>query len=306
MYFPFLRGRQYELLALKELVENDKISPCIIPIIEPIKFSSTFVNLLKLFVDKNRRIAIIKNPQVGEFDRELAECDPMDKNFVNYQTLIDSNYIMFAYWMVEGVSIDCKISEKLIFINNDRDCLSVFKDVSSQIESKYTLIPDDRTFKRYVNTNRVLFENNFIKREKNSDYAKNIDEFFTDIHLAYKSEGFIGFSDYSIVGEEFKDTGFAPLAVVIHLIYMNDEKELRIHHFVSDSNFDINDPAGKFGEALRKMVEWIDNTKTYESLGLKQLLSCYNEKKYPGLGSVKKMSIMHHLELVSHYLQEHD
>lgn len=304
MYFPFLRGRQYELLALKELLENDKISPNIIPIIEPIRFSSTFVNLLKLFVEKNRRIAIVRNPQVGEFISELAECDPLDKNLDSYYKLIDSDCILYAYWMVEGVIVDDINSERIMFLNHDRDCLNVFKNISAKIKSVYTLIPDDRTFKRNVSDNRVLFENIFVKRERNSDYAKNIDEFFTDIHLAFAQEGFVGFSDYSIVGDEFKDTGFAPLAVVIHLVYMNSDKELRIRHFVSDSNFDINDPAGKFGEALRKLVDWIANNDVYESLGLKQLLNCFEESKYPGLGSVKKMSIMHHLELISHILQE--
>ena len=37
MYFPYLRGRQFELIALRELLENDLIGDKIIPIIEPIK-----------------------------------------------------------------------------------------------------------------------------------------------------------------------------------------------------------------------------------------------------------------------------
>ena len=34
MYFPYLRGRQFELIALRELVERKKIGQNIIPIIE--------------------------------------------------------------------------------------------------------------------------------------------------------------------------------------------------------------------------------------------------------------------------------
>ena len=37
MYFPYLRGRQYELLALKELAQKELISNLIIPVVEPIK-----------------------------------------------------------------------------------------------------------------------------------------------------------------------------------------------------------------------------------------------------------------------------
>ena len=41
MYFPYLRGRQFELIALRELVEKGVLSSRITPIIEPVKLSST-------------------------------------------------------------------------------------------------------------------------------------------------------------------------------------------------------------------------------------------------------------------------
>jgi len=41
MYFPYLRGRQYELIAIRELAEKGKLSKRIIPIIEPVKLSTT-------------------------------------------------------------------------------------------------------------------------------------------------------------------------------------------------------------------------------------------------------------------------
>lgn len=34
MYYPYLRGRQNELLCLRELLENDVIGKKIVPIIE--------------------------------------------------------------------------------------------------------------------------------------------------------------------------------------------------------------------------------------------------------------------------------
>lgn len=43
MYFPYLRGRQFELIALRELLENGVLSDRIIPIIEPVKLSSTLI-----------------------------------------------------------------------------------------------------------------------------------------------------------------------------------------------------------------------------------------------------------------------
>lgn len=42
MYFPILRGRQFELLALRECVNQGLLSNKIIPIVEPVKVSSTY------------------------------------------------------------------------------------------------------------------------------------------------------------------------------------------------------------------------------------------------------------------------
>ena len=38
MYFPYLRGRQFELIALRELVGKDVLSSRITPIIEPVNY----------------------------------------------------------------------------------------------------------------------------------------------------------------------------------------------------------------------------------------------------------------------------
>lgn len=52
MYFPYLRGRQFELIAIRELLEADRISEKIIPIIEPVKPTSTLLKTIQQFVIK--------------------------------------------------------------------------------------------------------------------------------------------------------------------------------------------------------------------------------------------------------------
>lgn len=46
MYYPILRGRQNELLAIRELLIDGKLDN-VIPIIEPVKASSTLLSVLK-------------------------------------------------------------------------------------------------------------------------------------------------------------------------------------------------------------------------------------------------------------------
>ncbi len=65
MYFPYLRGRQFELIALRELAEKGVLSSRITPIIEPVKLSSTLVKTIETYGENSKQIAIITNPKVG-------------------------------------------------------------------------------------------------------------------------------------------------------------------------------------------------------------------------------------------------
>ena len=89
--------------------------------------------------------------------------------------------------------------------------------------------------------------------------------------------------------------------MAIHIVYFDTKNILRIAHFVSDSNDDISDPARKFAEAVEKLVEW-NKTMKLDTVGIREFEAAYRNKTYPGLGVVKKYSIMHHLELMSKYL----
>ena len=54
------------------------------------------------------------------------------------------------------------------------------------------------------------------------------------------------FSDYSVIGGEYVDGGFSPLAIAIHIVYFDEANELRVKHFVSDSNNDRSNPGKSF------------------------------------------------------------
>ena len=67
MYFPYLRGRQFELIAIRELLEKELIGSKIIPIIEPVKYTSTLAKTLAVYSEKEHKCALIMNPGVGNF-----------------------------------------------------------------------------------------------------------------------------------------------------------------------------------------------------------------------------------------------
>ncbi len=307
MYFPYLRGRQFELIALRELIDEGLIGDKIVPIIEPIKPTATLVKTLKSFIDNNHKLALVMNPEVGEFVSLIKEKDgDNDKIIEEIMEGSKQENIIKAYIMKKTTP---KLLQKkrnkydYMIINPKRDCMDAFLEVYEEEEPIYSLIPDDRTFERKAPNSKVIFMDRFQKAAKNADYSRNEDEFFSSDHVFFDKEGFKGFSDYSIVGAEYNETGFAPAAVAIHLVYFDKRKELRVRHFVSDSNVGQRDPAGKFGEAVAKLVEWMTTENVPKTEGLQAFIDCYNEGRYPGLGTVKKYSIMHHLELMNKFLE---
>lgn len=81
MYYPLLRGRQNELLAIKELLDNGILKGKVVPIIEPVKLSPTLVNTLEDFVSKNYWIVLIGNPKVGSFGSDAR--NPKNEQYKN-------------------------------------------------------------------------------------------------------------------------------------------------------------------------------------------------------------------------------
>lgn len=307
MYFPYVRGRQYELLAFRDLIENNLLSSKILPVVEPVKLSATLSKTMDSFISNGRNLGIVCNPAVGSFISDMNDTDK-DTNRQKFLELLDDNYIIKSHIMKPNsikIINNWNKSKFLtngdwLIINNDRDCVDTYNSIFSVESPKYVLLPDE--LRRKIRKQRVLFENKFEKCPRNSDYQHKDDEFFSEDHLYYNDDGFIGFGDYSIVGDDYLESGFAPYAVAIHIVYFDKDNTLRIHHFVSDSNDDYQNPAKKFYEAVHKLSTWLDEVKVHPTYGLNAFIEHYKNQTYPGLGSVKKLSLMHHMELIGMYL----
>ena len=307
MYLPIFRGRQFELLALRECLENGILNDRVIPIIEPVKVSSTFVKTIASFTSSEKPIAIIRNPQVGSWDRELISNEQYRNQI---EACFSSTNIITSFYVTPdlGINLDKSINlgiplDSVLLICTNPDYVHFYKEVVGDNVPLYNVIPDKIDFRRIIRKKRIMCEDHFPKKPRNIDYYDIDNEFFSADHLYYSDDGYIGFSDYSVVGDDFAETGFAPYAVAIHIVYFDDNNALRIAHFVSDTNDDISDPARKYAEAVAKLVDW-NRTMNLNTLGIRGFINSFENGSYPGLGVIKKFSIMHHLELMSNYLNE--
>ena len=306
MYFPYLRGRQFELIALRELLQNGVLSERIIPIIEPVKLSSTLIKTVELYGSEVRKLALITNPIVGNFTSDLKEIknEKLKDAFLN--SCKENHNILYIRILNGNSGVDKFISyhaDNMMTICINKDSIPIYETNFSNLNVMYNLIPDESSFRRKIRRNRVILEEKFNKQDRNNDYITMDDEPFSEDHLYYKDDGYVGFADYSVVGKDYSDTGFAPYAVAIHIVYFDIDNSLRIKHFVSDSNDDISDPAGKFQEALSKLIVW-NRDMRINTVAMKEFEDLYEREAYPGLGTVKKLSIMHHLELIGNFLDK--
>src|SRR5690625_5146007 len=301
MYFPYLRAKQNELLAIRELLENELLSDRVVPIIEPIKETATFIKTLSLFKEKGKEIFTIINPKVGHY-MKYENDHPIFQNKIE----LKRDALLMQDQNLDEYVTTIKKSDEFLVIFKETDDLKNYKVLEDfNLIPRSVLITKNR-FRRQLGkiNDFILLNDPFEKELRNADYLENDDKFFSDDHLFYVDEGFSGFSDYSIIGADYIDSGFAPRAVAIHILYLDEQKSLRIKHFVSDSNDNIANPAGKFSEALSKLVYWYNNTATEvnKTNSLKEFITLFDQSRYPGLGYVKKLSIKHHLELVGRFM----
>ena len=308
MYLPYIRGKQFELIGIRELFEKypniltkkDFISP----IIEPVKDSSTLKTTLKSLLDKGVNFTYIINPQVGTFTDtekilEVLKGAVESIDSTNYQIgiifhrNIDHDAIISSlnkYEIVPALSIIHHTA-----FDDIEDILKLYQNYSIS----YHIV--DLSLKRYIRNfdkdTRVELDDYFNSQERNADYSKIDESDFSEEHKYYKEEGFIGFSDYLTIGKEYSESGFLPYAVAIHLSYADEKDRIKVKHFVSDSNDDTSDIAGKFSEALKKLIDWCDK-EHYDSVAISSFREYYKKGHFPGLGTLKKLSLMNHIDLV--------
>jgi len=312
MYFPYFRGKQYELIALREMVDVISKSRKITPIIEPVKKNiSALSKTLKEFKDRNLPFILVSNPQVGDFQSGRFQfkkdiINPIlggyDRYYLGYilsstTQLVDIENFLKAY---PSTNI-CLIHYHSF--NNSTDLINLLREYEN---FKHNIFIEHKTTKTYRKHfggfENVYIENSFSVQKSNKDYPE--DESFSDQFSIYKDDGFFGFGDFTIVGDSYSETGGPAYVVAIHLTYLKEDDVIWIKHFISNvqGNSPV-DPAGKFFDALEKSTEFL-NCMPLKTEGCKGFLSLHSEKKYPGLGIVKKLSMKHHIELMSSILRE--
>lgn len=309
MYHPYFRGKQYDLIVIRESAELLAKSK-FIPIVEPVKETlKGLERAIQAVVDADGELILIVNPQNGDHIRKPQAIQDFMLNQLKDCKKIFAGILLTEEMQNSEITALCKIySQKAIyFIHAGYSDGKVLSELIAglDIESRHIFIDGqaNKLYRRHFSgVERILVRDGFKKR---ANRLHPQIELFSDIHATYRDEGMDGFGDFLIVGDEYSETGGPAYAVAIHMTFIDPEKDdaMYIHHFKSDRYDTPTDPAGKFAEAVAKLVTEVErpNTNLKRTAAVRELIALHERGHFPGLGYIKKLSMQHHIETLSEY-----
>ncbi|BFM04835.1 sce7725 family protein [Halioxenophilus aromaticivorans] len=309
MYYPILRGKQFELIALRELTKLQGIN-YVTPVIEPVKIiSNPFIKTIQELNQSNITPLIIINSTLGEEKNPKDIFSQLQQAGVNYLPCIsfEDHHSKSDFLDTRNAIAGKKFALYAKNINEE----SIFKNTDNiellLVEQK----PDiAKNAQAALNIPTVVIEDGFDKKVKNADYppytnfSSSIEDYSTlDLH---------GFGDYTITGNSFTESGGPAYVVAIHLTQIisnpssifSSNTKIIVNHFCSANNGSYSDPAGKFYDALTKLIKFLNNnTEILETSSISEFRKLHKSEHFPGLGAVKKLSMLHHIESILKHIE---
>ena len=313
MYHPYLRGKQNELILLREnakLISNSFM----VPIIEPVKKNHLPLNkAMESLMEENVEFILIVNPKHGDYKSNPLPVIQNAMDITNGYEKFSMAYIVDASSSLLDVKdfMDKHIDKSIAFIHNGFPKPKELAELLYEFENikKHIFMDNQKLYQRQFkkqNIEKILIRDGFNKKDSNGQYEN--EEPFSELHLTFKDEGMNGFGDFLIAGNTYSESGGPAYNVAIHLTYLNEDEIMNIRHFLSHK-MEIptpKDPAGKFAEALSKLISAFEEEDSLllKSKAYMKFKELYDTDHFPGLGVVKKVSMQHHLELLSKFLSE--
>jgi hypothetical protein len=309
-YYPYFRGKQYELTTIRDLAPLIAQSG-FCPIVEPVREAlNNLHKTLRTVAERQGQAIVIVNPYYGD----LADIGPLTKQLADPLALpgVSAGILLKPDMPVEKAMAyyETNAAHSPVFIHAGFSAArSLAERLGSFTKDQRHIFVEDYCGKLYQRhfhgATRILLRDGFRRQKRNSDYERL--EPFSDLHVTFADEGMEGFGDFLIVGDEFSESGGPAYAVVIHLTFIDPTQDnmMRIYHFKSRQQDTPQDPAGKFAEALASMMQTLSNpgSNILETDAVREFRSLSRKRHFPGLGYIKKLSMNHHIETLADYFK---
>lgn len=318
MYYPYFRGKQYELITIRENAELLSKAN-FVPIVEPVKTSlSPLIKTIDSVLETQKgEIILIENPTLGDHKNDAT----VIREFYN-KRYSEEDRVLPGIMLTEGMGVSDALRYATPYIDTEFAFIHMgFTEASSLSESLKSLkgesdlkrirnvFHDDYCgilYRRHFSGQfRVLLSDGYKTGRTNKEHPEV--ELFSDLHITYVDRNMDGFGDFLIVGDQYSETGGPAYAVAIHITFIDSDKDnqMYIYHFISDTTDTPTDPKGKFSEALNKLVKAVNSkgSKIIRTKAIEEFLTLHKNGHYPGLGYVKKLSMQHHLETLAQFFR---
>ena len=181
MYYPFLRAKQFELKALREIAQENPENTYLCPIIEPVKSSFNTLNIAIRDMKKwKMKFVLILNPYEGDFAN--VDIDVLSNTF---EDLKDADWIPGLIYQRNSESIRkiisdgalenvCLIFKDGIDFEHDSELESLLQ--SDSISSVVVANADIRASKKKLQTlgkDIIRLDDCFNDQKRNVDYINN-------------------------------------------------------------------------------------------------------------------------------------
>lgn len=310
MYHPYFRGKQFELIAIREAAQLLAGSD-FVPIIEPVRESmGGLKRTLNAICEFGGKAVLIVNPNYGDHQEDGAGISALLGNGYAGKDSIAAG-ILLKKGMTVAQAVDCYRKHEEhhpAFVHSEfteaKELADALGAGMAGVKSIFFESCGKLYRKHFSGSARILLRDGF-ERRRNADHPEV--EAFSDLHVTFQEEGLDGFGDFLIVGDDYSEGGGPAYAVAIHLTFIDPERDnaMYIYHFVSDTKDTPTDPAGKFAQALRKLIEKLDTgtSKLLETSAVEEFRQLHAKGHFPGLGYVKKLSMKHHIETLANYFK---
>lgn len=303
-YFPFLRGKQNELMAVRELSERIAERQNVVPIIEPVNGNATTRISIDRYIEVSMPFALVCNPSHGNFANRAQRlfADIISEGLMEYDNWVPALQVQRASRRNEVSEFFERYDDReLAIIYQGLPTTSSVRDLLTNELISHHVFIRDRVAAEYVNriaeARRVLVSDPFNRQARNADYPPR--ELFTDMNTVTGNRGKLDFGDFSIVGDHYTDTGGPAYAVTLHHIHFDGGPgPLEISHFISDRTETTVDTPGKIIEALEKLVDAMPELVPNNTSACEEYREMLESGVSRGLGYMKRLAIKHHLEVM--------
>ncbi|KAI1698998.1 hypothetical protein Ddc_18790 [Ditylenchus destructor] len=314
MYFPYLHGKQKEVLALRHLAAVLGADGVVQPILEPVRQAATSLrHTLEACEAHKLQIWLVVNPTRQDFE-PLKPAQSMEWGHQLYTSLPQRQWIHPVLTL--GPALTPELVRRFAHVFGTRPVGIVVGHDAPPLHDVMALLGG-------VQVQRVFFRDAepapkarasagtagcvWVEDRRlpdSADLRQRDRHPFTDRHLHYRAEGFVGFSDYTTLPSRPDMPDAPPRSECFRMSYIHHDAQrgdsIWTEHF---TGYRVSDERGgsRFDQALQCFRESLDrgDASFGPTESVRRYLSSLITATPPSRALSKQWEVMHHLELVS-------